>query len=89
MNESTISVCLNQDCKSAIQEMLTVNLWLKKHKELYLKCILKPNNLPSIPLCYHQGQYFVEIADFVELYERRASPELFYTDEDYMNIGND
>jgi hypothetical protein len=40
-------------------------------------------------MCYHQGVYFEAIADFTALYERRANPERFWTDEDYMNMDED
>ena len=80
---------LNELCSKALLDTCAADLWLTKQANLYSSCVIHSKGLPPIPLCYHQGQYFAEIADFVELYERRASPELFYTDEDYMNIGND
>lgn len=80
---------VNALCSAALSDTSAIPEWLTKHADLYKCCVIQPSGLPAIPMCYHQGVYFEAIADFTALYERRANPERFWTDEDYMNMDED
>jgi hypothetical protein len=80
---------VNEVCATALSDTCAIPDWLTKHADLYKSCVLQPAGLPAIPMCYHQGEYFEAIADFTCLYERRANPERYWTDEDYMKMDKD
>jgi len=77
---------VNGVCFKALLDSAEPVDWIKQYTDLYMSCVLQPQGLPAIPLCYYQGQYFESIADFVALYERRAYPERYWSDEDYMSM---
>jgi hypothetical protein len=79
----------NALCSNALLDTSAIPEWLTKHADLYKSCVIQPAGLPAISMCYHQGEYFEAIADFTSLYERRANPDRFWTDEDYMNMEED